>query len=123
MRIPKVYGQSREDSCFFCGSRALAENVQGLPVCIPHKKAEVGNLKCVCGEYVDVKKGKYGAFFLCMRCGPLNLRKIKEFNEIKDVHEETHAEESYDGESKKHKKNWNPKEEITVRSDDPRYFS
>lgn len=125
MRIPKVYGASREDACFFCGSRALAENSQGLPVCIPHKKAEIGNLKCICGEYLDVKKGKYGAFFLCMRCGPVNLRKAKEFNDVKDVSQESAAanEQKDLGRKEPRKKtDWEPQKEITILPDDPTYF-
>ena len=34
-----------------------------------------GALLGVCGEYLDIKKGKFGAFFLCSQCGPVSIRK------------------------------------------------
>lgn len=117
MRIPKHYGQSREDNCFFCGSRALAENDNGLPVCIKHKNEKTPDLKCLCGEYLDAKKGKYGTFFLCMKCGPVSLRKIKDAGMLPE--KKTGAEST--GKTAHEKKPYE-KKEITIRSDDPDYF-
>lgn len=77
----KVYGQSQELQCPFCGSRATAKNEQGLPVCHRHTKNEV-NLKCVCGEYLDVKESKYGPFFTCMNCGAVSYKKGLEINDL-----------------------------------------
>lgn len=77
----KVYGQSQQTPCPFCGSNVTAKNDQGLPVCHRHTKDEI-NLKCVCGEYLDVKESKYGTFFLCMRCGPVSYKKGMEINDL-----------------------------------------
>lgn len=77
----KTYGSYQEIICLFCGQRSTSENPQGLPVCRHHKNDEI-NLKCVCGEWLDVKKGKYGAFFVCMNCGPVNYRKGLEINNL-----------------------------------------
>lgn len=77
----KVYGQSQEVNCPFCGGSATSKNEQGLPVCRNHTKAEI-NLKCVCGEYLDVKESKYGTFFLCMNCGSVSAKKAFEINDL-----------------------------------------
>jgi ribosomal protein L37E len=76
----KVYGQSRNDSCVFCKSNAIYENSQGLPVCKDHKKEVINNQKCICGEYMEVKKSKWGAFYLCKNCGPISLSKYQKSN-------------------------------------------
>lgn len=77
----KVYGQSQELQCPFCGGRATAKNGQGLPVCHRHTKDEI-NLRCVCGEWLDVRESKYGTFFTCMHCGPVSYRKGLEANDL-----------------------------------------
>jgi hypothetical protein len=119
MRIPKHYGQSREDNCFFCGGRALAENENGLPTCIKHKNEKTPDLKCLCGEYLDAKKGKYGTFFLCMKCGPVSLRKI---NDAGMVPKDTTEQRIEKTNQRKETTNDQGKKEITIRSDDPDYF-
>lgn len=81
VRLPKTYGKSREASCTFCGSCATTKNAQGLPVCRHHTKDEI-NLKCACGDYLDVKESKYGTFFLCFRCGPISWSKGLELNNL-----------------------------------------
>ena len=78
------YGESRIDSCPFCGKQGVTKNEQGLSVCINHKK-EVLDIKCACGEWLDVKKGKFGAYFNCINCGNINLRKGLENNSPKDM--------------------------------------
>lgn len=77
----KIYGQSQELNCPFCGGRATAKNSQGLPVCHRHTKSEL-NLKCVCGEWLDVREGKYGTFFTCLRCGPVSYKRGLEVNDL-----------------------------------------
>ena len=81
----KVYGASQVNECIFCGEHAYSLNPQRIPVCAAHKNAEVDmdKLKCSCGDYLDVKEGKFGAFFLCFKCGPRSISKMKEINEIK----------------------------------------
>ena len=70
------------DKCPFCGVEATTANSQGVPVCSKHKGKTLDNLKCVCGEYLDVKNGKYGVYFSCMNCGNMNLRKVLEINDV-----------------------------------------
>lgn len=80
MRIPKIYGQSRVDSCPFCGARAITKNSQGVPVCVNHKNELLDNMKCSCGKYLDILQGKWGPFFRCMDCGCISFRKGMELN-------------------------------------------
>lgn len=77
----RVYGQSQKLICPFCGNLATAKNEQGLPVCRHHAKNEL-NLKCVCGDWLDVREGKYGTFFLCINCGPVSYSKGLESNNL-----------------------------------------
>jgi len=56
-----------------------------VTVCRGHKNAVLNDMRCICGEYLDIKKGKYGYFFLCMNCGPQNAKKVFSINEVKDV--------------------------------------
>ena len=112
MKARKVYGQSRIDKCPFCGKQATTKNSQGVSVCLAHKNAIMNDLKCACGEYLDIKEGKYGYFFMCMNCGPQSHTKVYTLNEIKDISKK---------EQKKTKK-VEKKEEITITSDDLNYF-
>ena len=80
MRIPKRYGQSRIDNCPFCGKVAVTKNKQGVPVCSSHKDDRLQDLKCVCGEWLEVNEGKWGAYFRCINCGNINFRKAMEMN-------------------------------------------
>ena len=112
MFIPKKYGQSKVDKCPFCQKQAIMLNKQSVPVCIDHKDDQLDDLKCVCGETLDLLKGKFGVFFKCIKCGNMNLKKVMEFNTIK-------PKSNFKNNS--HQKN-NTKTEITIRSDDPRYF-
>ncbi|MGM5482154.1 MAG: hypothetical protein ACQESF_01710 [Nanobdellota archaeon] len=80
----KIYGLSREENCPFCGKRATIKNKQGVFVCRDHKDSELNQMYCICGEPLEIKHGKYGMFFLCMQCGPVNKNKIFEINRIED---------------------------------------
>jgi hypothetical protein len=131
MRIPKRYGQSREDRCFFCNLQATTENSQGIPTCITHKK-ETQDIKCACGEWLDSKKGKYGSFFLCMHCGPISMHKARELatpsqggKEQKEHQEDVPEKEIREKRmpEKETTRNTERKKEVTIRSDDPLYFS
>ena len=79
MYIPKRYGESKKQDCPFCGKKAITENSQGVPVCLTHKDASL-DLKCICGEWLDTKKGKWGSYFTCSRCGNLSFAKAMEAN-------------------------------------------
>ena len=76
----KVYGQYREENCPFCRKRGITKNSQGVPVCLDHKDRNLDGLKCMCGEYLDVKEGKFGPYFQCLNCGNINFRKGLELN-------------------------------------------
>jgi len=136
MFIPKKYGESRIEKCPFCEKQATTINKQGIAVCVTHREDTLDNLKCVCGETLDILKGKFGAFFKCIDCGNMNLRKVLEFNAVKpknhNFEEKNSDKNDYDASDNSDNKtqkinngNKNPnktKTEITVRSDDPRYF-
>jgi len=79
-RGKKVYGESKQNSCAFCGDTSTSTNFQGIPVCKVHKDEELVDLKCICGEWVDIKISKFGPFFVCMTCGPQSYNKILELN-------------------------------------------
>ena len=106
MYIPKRYGQSRIDNCPFCGKQGVAKNPQGVPVCQDHQDSNLDNLKCVCGEYLDIAEGKWGPYFRCMNCGNINFKKGMEMNPQikKQANEQT------------------PKKEIEVTSDQLDYL-
>ena len=74
-RIPKVYGQSMVESCPFCGKVATAKSEQGAAVCAKHTKTLMVNIKCNCGDYLDLLDGRYGAYFNCLKCGNVNYKK------------------------------------------------
>ena len=85
VRIPKVYGQSKTNGCFFCGKTSTLVNEQSLPVCVTHKNAVLNDFKCACGNWLDLREGKWGPYWLCHDCGIINQRKALEFNQIQDV--------------------------------------
>ncbi len=112
----KTYGSYRTAACPFCGAAAYSKNKQGVPVCAKHKNASMGEMKCVCGEYVEQKEGKWGVFFVCPNCGPVNMNKILSVNEVKDESKSKHDKYA-------EKRNVDGRTETVVRSDDPLYFS
>ena len=80
MYIPKRYGESKTENCPFCGKISTLKNRQGVPVCIAHKNEELGELKCVCGGWLELNSGKWWVYFRCMNCGNVNLKKALEMN-------------------------------------------
>ena len=80
MRIPKRYGQSKITVCPFCGKQAITKNPQGIPVCLQHKNKMLPDMKCVCGEWLDIRNGKYGPYFYCIKCGNINFNRGLEMN-------------------------------------------
>lgn len=110
MYIPKRYGEARLDACPFCGKRATLLNQQKIPVCVEHKKNALNNLKCACGNYLDIRQGKFGVFFTCIACGAVSLSKALELNPVdKTQTQKTENKKVFD----KNK---------VVRSDDPMFF-
>jgi hypothetical protein len=112
MRIPKKYGQSKIDKCPFCQRHATAMNSQKVPVCQLHKDDALDNIKCICGLELEALNGKFGTFFSCLKCGSMSMKKALEFNAANPkIKNENFSQ-----------KNQKTGREITVRSDDPRYF-
>ena len=116
MYIPKKYGQSKIDLCPFCGKSATIKNSQDVPVCYSHREEFLEGLKCACGSILELLRGKFGIFFSCIKCGNMNMKKVLEINEVKPK-----LKDSGEHQSKSIFQQHN-KKEITVRSDDPRYF-
>ncbi|MBI2657487.1 hypothetical protein HYX08_02215 [Candidatus Woesearchaeota archaeon] len=114
MYIPKKYGQSRIDKCPFCQKHATAINSQKVPVCQSHKEEVLDSLKCICGSHLETLNGKFGTFFSCAKCGNINMKKALEFNAVKPRAQNERV-------SQRNEKT-QTKKEMTVRSDDPRYF-
>ena len=121
MRIPKKYGQSKIDRCPFCDKTAVMKNSQDVPVCVQHKNAKLENLKCICGEWLDVSSGKYGPYFRCLNCGNVSFTKGLEMNpqigKVGEAKEKIAEKKEMDSQSI-------PaiKKETIIRSDDPNYF-
>jgi len=115
MRIPKRYGQSKAQNCPFCGKAAVTSNKQGIPVCIKHKGDNL-DLKCVCGEYLDVKNGKFGPYFHCMNCGNINFNKGLSMNSGGEGYKVQNKTKTMNNSSKKIDNNH--KKEVTITSDD-----
>lgn len=114
MFIPKKYGQSKVDKCPFCQKQATAINSQKVPVCQLHKEEMLDNLRCACGSPLETLHGKFGVFFSCMKCGSMNMKKVLEFNEIRP--------KMQNGNFSQRNEKTQKSKEMTVRSDDPRYF-
>lgn len=113
MRIPKRYGKGLVNKCPFCDRTATTTNSQGVSVCHRHKNSRLGELKCVCGEYVEQRKGRHGVYFYCINCGNMSAKKIFEVNNIKDAGV---------GKNQGSEHNNNSGKEITITSNDMEYF-
>jgi predicted RNA-binding Zn-ribbon protein involved in translation (DUF1610 family) len=71
------------EKCIVCDRPATKYNSQQLPVCKPHETHEALNLDCpLCKKALDVRKGKYGTFFICPNCGIVNRTKLKQFGNV-----------------------------------------
>ena len=114
MYIKKRYGESRVDNCPFCGKVSVTKNKQGVPVCKEHKEDMLKDLRCVCGELLDVQEGKWGPYFRCMNCGNVNFKKGMEMNP--QVKSNSLNLESDGGKSSSSREKKSPRE-ITVTSD------
>ncbi len=80
MYIPKKIGKSRIDNCPFCDKQSTTTNEQGLYVCKVHKSNLIQDLKCLCGDYLDILEGKWGPYCRCIKCGNMNMKKALELN-------------------------------------------
>lgn len=116
------YGDSRTDTCPFCSKIATTKSVEGFTVCSRHKNNKMPELKCICGQWLDIKKGNKGPYFQCINCGNVNFNRIAEVN-IKILQKEDN--ENHDdkqGNNKeltnKPKKETNQKKETVITSDE-----
>jgi hypothetical protein len=120
MRIPKRYGHSKVDSCPFCNKIGTVKNNQGVSVCENHKNSAIQDLKCVCGDYLDLRNGKYGAYFNCMNCGNMNMNKVLSMNPNVESKQNSIIAGSNKSNNRLNNKNMqsrNTKKEITITSD------
>ena len=78
----KVYGSYQIAKCVFCGKTSTIRNKQGIEVCKEHKNNEFQSIKCSCGSWLDLRAGKFGAYFNCMNCGNISFRKGLEIKEM-----------------------------------------
>ena len=93
MRIPKRYGESKDQDCPFCGKQGTTSNPQGVPVCLDHKEEYV-DLKCACGSWLEVKAGKWGPYCICINCGNINFAKAMDMNpDFREKFEKKKSEE------------------------------
>ena len=111
MYIPKKYGEYKRTNCPFCDKPATTHNEQKIPVCRIHKEKSLEEIKCICGSYLALEIGSYGPYFSCVNCGNVNFKKGMEMRTI-FVKKTEQAE----------KKQVQKSAEMTVRSDDPRFF-
>lgn len=118
MYIPKKYGASKKIDCVFCGKSATGLNKQKLPCCVSHKDDLLEDVRCNCGSYLEIKEGKFGTFFLCMKCGPINMNRA--LNMIKIIPKNKKTENR--NIEKKEIKN-SVKKEIIIDTDNTEYFS
>lgn len=115
MRYKKVYGQSKKEECPFCGEPGLLKNPQGVPVCKAHQSQRLPDIKCVCGEYLDLFEGKWGPYFRCLNCGNHSFRKGLSMGKIMPADDSSKP----DGGNKQDDSQETPvkRRETTIRSD------
>ncbi len=108
MRIPKKYGESKKQDCPFCNKPPTTQNAQGVPTCQAHRTQTMQDRKCMCGSWLELKQGKWGPYFNCIKCG--NLSFAKGMSRAVSVPSENSAPVKH-----------TPTHQV-VRSDDPRFF-
>src|SRR3989344_1993490 len=74
-KAKKEYGESKIESCPFCGRMATQKSEQGLAVCPRHVKIRMDDRKCVCGQRLEFREGKFGPYFNCIKCGNISFDK------------------------------------------------
>ena len=118
MYIPKRYGHSKLEPCPFCKKTAITKNSQGVPVCLAHKESNLPEMKCACGNYLNMMEGKFGVFFNCMSCGNKSLSKVLSMNQL-DIKKPIQEKSNYKKVENRNNSPPKPKEkkEVTVTSD------
>ncbi len=115
-KAKKVYGQSKQLECPFCGKIATTRNEKGVDVCVQHQKEVLEEIKCTCGSWLEQRSGKFGPYFNCINCGNMNFSKGMEMKNITA----RPSQEKVTIEKKPIEKE--PPKEITITSDDVFYF-
>lgn len=113
MQIPKKYGSYKVDLCPFCRKNATVKNPQQVPVCSSHGKSILRDLSCLCGDFLELRDGKYGPYFSCMNCGNISLRKAMERNPQIKISSSEAKENNQHEEADRPK----AKKEVTITSD------
>ncbi len=131
MYIPKKYGCSQSKSCPFCNRNATSKNEQKIPVCEKHRATKFPDVRCSCKSFLDLRDGKWGPYFVCMKCGNKNLQNVLELMQATNQKLQPELEKN---EMKSTPIRPNPtssavyprpqpKKEIVISSDDPEWFS
>ena len=121
MRIPKVYGKSRDGDCPFCGMQTTSKNPQGIAVCKYHTEKTIDDIKCLCGSWLEAKSGKFGSYFNCINCGNMNYAKAMKIKEMSTPITSTSVEKAISRPVSRPISKPKPKE-ITISSRDVDYF-
>ena len=83
-KFPKktVYGQYKQDNCVFCPRMGTQKNEQGMVVCLHHRRQTLEEIKCVCGSWLEQRSGRFGPFFSCVKCGPIDFNRGLEIKKL-----------------------------------------
>ena len=114
-KAKKKYGEYKRLICSFCERAATQKNEQELDVCYKHTNKFLEEIKCTCGNWLELKVSKFGPYFNCIDCGNINFKKGMEIKSMTKVGLPFEVEEE---EVKKETK----RKEITISSNDPMYF-
>lgn len=107
MVTSKKYGSYKRDICPFCKKTAYTKNSQNIPVCYDHKTKVLRDMKCYCGEFLELREGKYGSYFFCMNCNNISFKKALLMNsDIIDQKQESNVIKTKD------------RKDITITSDE-----
>ena len=123
MYIPKRYGESKITKCAFCEKQSTAQNQQGVLVCSAHKNFQLDDIKCFCGSWLELRAGKWGPYYNCIRCGNVNFKKAMEMKSGMKIvaHQEQKKEEAKEPIKEKtfeKQSSITKPREITITSDD-----
>ena len=131
-RTRKVYGQSKENHCAFCGGIATQTTQEGLLVCRHHLTHKLEEIKCTCGKWLEQKSGKFGPYFYCTSCGNINFNKAMEMKAVMAGNASSvqspkpvlsSPKESFEEREKRIRREERRGTETTITSDDVEYFS
>src|SRR3989338_5521336 len=125
-RRQKTYGSYKVSHCPFCEKIATCKNEQGLDVCRLHTRQKIGEIKCVCGSWLETRSGKFGPYFNCIKCGNINYNKGMAMRELTaPAFQKEVGEAKTESENKLKKepvKKIRERKETTISSRDVEYF-